>query len=261
MKNLFILAICALISSVSCSNDDNGDTVIDKSGVFKGPDTQLFDGKAWTWVELDASGKPLKVAISIDDAALGSTTKGHGHGATGHDAGNHFVLPFHENATATIFNHVWLNWNPDGHEPDGIYNVPHFDIHYYMVSPSKRETFTETEKLENDMEAQYLPANHVGVHPIPAMGRHYVDTTSPELNGEKFTQTFIYGSYDREMIFLEPMITLEFLQDTMEFVRDIPYANKVQKSGYYPRAMRVKKHSGRVDVILEEMVYMEAVSS
>ena len=25
-----------------------------------------------------------------------------------------------------------LNWNPHGHIPPGIYDRPHFDVHFYM---------------------------------------------------------------------------------------------------------------------------------
>jgi hypothetical protein len=43
------------------------------------------------------------------------------------------------------------------------------------------------------------------------MGSHFVDITSPEFNGGIFTQTFIFGSYESNVIFYEPMITLDYL--------------------------------------------------
>ncbi len=48
---------------------------------------------------------------------------------------------------------------------------------------------------------------------VPQMGAHWVDVTSPELNGSTFAQTFIYGSYDGQVNFYEPMITLDFLKN------------------------------------------------
>src|SRR3954447_5500734 len=36
-----------------------------------------------------------------------------------------------------------------------------------------------------------------------AMGNHLADPTGPEFNGERFTHTFIYGSWDDEVTFYE----------------------------------------------------------
>eukprot|EP01083_Nonionella_stella_P210402 761745_1 len=38
------------------------------------------------------------------------------------------------------FNHLLLNWNPEGHAPLGIYNVPHFDFHFYFINSTERES-------------------------------------------------------------------------------------------------------------------------
>ena len=47
------------------------------------------------------------------------------------------------------------------------------------------------------------------------MGNHLLDSRSPELKDSlPFTTTFIYGACEGELIFWEPMITLDFLQKT-----------------------------------------------
>jgi hypothetical protein len=47
------------------------------------------------------------------------------------------------------------------------------------------------------------------------MGNHLLDSQSPELKDSlPFATTFIYGAYEGELIFWEPMITLDFLQKT-----------------------------------------------
>lgn len=102
---------------------------------------------------------------------------------------------------------------------------------------------------------------HVGADPVPTMGKHWVDVTSPELNPnnpQPFTQTFIYGSYDSKVVFYEPMITLDFLKTTANFERLIPQPAKVQQSGYYPTKMRVQKQGNAVSIILEGLVYRTA---
>lgn len=252
MKKIFFLVLVAAVSFTSCKKEDS-----DKSGIFKGPETILYHGKAWTWIQLNKEGNPERVAISVNDDALNSVKIGDDN--TGDHAHNdHLILKFHPKADVTPFKHVWLNWNPSGHPPVGIYNKPHFDFHYYMASPEERETFVDQAKLDASLPAGYLPANYIGIDPVPTMGKHYVDVTSPELNGHPFSQTFIFGSYDAKLAFWEPMITLEFLKNTTDFVRDIPQPAKFQKTGYYPTKMRVAKFNGTTNIILEGFVLRQA---
>jgi hypothetical protein len=254
MKKIFFLLASAAVVFSSCEKDKDNN----KGGIFKGPETELFHGKAWTWAQLDRQGKPERIAISINDAALNSTTSGTGAESGEHTHENNVVLKFHPKVDATLFKHVWVNWNPDGHPPVGVYNKPHFDFHYYLVSSEERETYVDPAKLDAALPADYLPANHIGVDPVPMMGKHYVDVTSPELNGQPFTQTFIFGSYDAKLAFWEPMITKDFLTGTANFERNIPQPAKFQKAGYYPTKMRVVKSNGVTNIILEEFVFRQA---
>ncbi|MEP7380558.1 MAG: hypothetical protein ABI910_02670 [Gemmatimonadota bacterium] len=55
---------------------------------------------------------------------------------------------------------------------------------------------------------------------VAIMGMHWLDTSSPELlpppSNHMFTQTFIYGSYDGRIIYVEPMITQAFIGSAKE---------------------------------------------
>ena len=85
------------------------------------------------------------------------------------------------------------------------------------------------------------------------MGAHWVDVTSPELNGQPFTQTFLMGSYNSKVIFYEPMITEEFIRSHNSYQRAVPHPEKVQTDGYYPSKMRVETmQDGTVNIILED---------
>jgi hypothetical protein len=254
MKKIFFLLASAVVVLTSCEKDKDND----KGGIFKGPETELFHGKAWTWAQLDKQGKLERIAISINDAALNSATSGTGNESGEHNHENNVVLKFHPKVDVTLFKHVWVNWNPDGHPPVGIYNKPHFDFHYYMVSSEERETYVDPVKLDASLPADYLPANYIGVDPVPTMGKHYIDVTSPELNGQPFTQTFILGSYDAKLAFWEPMITKDFLKSTSNFERTIPQPAKFQKTGYYPTKMRIAKANGVTNIILEGFVLRQA---
>ncbi len=114
----------------------------------------------------------------------------------------------------------------------------------------------DSSKFNNWPAPDYLPEHYFNPGGgVPQMGTHWVDLTSPEFNGQPFTQTFIYGSYDGKITFHEPMITLEFLKNSSDFERDIPQPVKVQKSGYYPTKERVVKHDGVTEIVLEGFVY------
>lgn len=89
------------------------------------------------------------------------------------------------------------------------------------------------------------------------MGSHWFDIHSPEFNGQVFTQTFLYGSYNGKVTFYEPMITLAFLKNTTTFERPIPTPAKFQQAGYYPTVMRVVKHDGVTEVVLDNFIYRQ----
>jgi hypothetical protein len=120
---------------------------------------------------------------------------------------------------ATPYRHVYLTWNPNGHEPPGIYDVGHFDFHFYMVDSDVRLAIDPADpdyqaKAEREPPAAFIPEGYVLPAPLafPRMGVHWVHPASPELNGQPFTHTFIYGTWDGALIFAEPMVTKAFLE-------------------------------------------------
>lgn len=253
MKRIILLsAMTALL--FSCKKDH------DKEGYYSGQQVQVHDGAAWTWIRTDKDGAPVQLGLTINEAALNSVPEGEeGDGDHNHHENNYFVpLPAKASET-TPFKTLMLNWNPSGHEPDDVYTIPHFDIHFYMVSEQEIMNTTNEEKMNNLPDAQYLPATYISPMPgIPMMGRHWIDVTSPELNGETFTETFLYGSYDGKVTFMEPMITLDFLKQTSNYQRNIPQPTKYKTAGYYPTKMRVVKQNGGTNIILDGFVFRQA---
>ena len=71
------------------------------------------------------------------------------------------------------------------------------------------------------------------------MGAHWVDKEASEFNGGTFTRTFIYGSYNGTVTFLEPMITMAYLQTRANDMVPIPAPAKYATPGYYPLAYKV----------------------
>jgi hypothetical protein len=157
-----------------------------------------------------------------------------------------FVLPLPPQAAATGFDHIGLNWNPKGHDPEGIYKVPHFDFHFYLISPAERDRITtrgdDLERVRKPLPPEFVPEGYVfaPASEEPGMGLHWVKPSSHEFHGKAFTHTFIYGSYDGRMIFLEPMMTRTFLETRPTMTVPIKLPLKYQKPGYYPTRYSVK---------------------
>lgn len=181
-----------------------------------------------------------------------------------HNHDNSIVVPFHDQVKGiTPFKHIGLDYNPDGHEPTAVYGLPHFDFHFYLMSEAERDAIPsydiDSSKFLAFPAPEYMPANYAPIPGgVPKMGTHWIDVTSPELRGQIFTQTFIYGSYNSKVTFYEPMITLNYLKTTSTFSRNIPQPAKVKVSGYYPTKMEVRKHDGITDITLTSFVYRTA---
>jgi len=249
-KIILLLAVSAILFSFYRETSSTTD--------FKSSSVQVHGGKAWSSIKLNKDGSPAQLSLVFDNKTLNNLpmhSAGHGHSPE-----NDFIIPLHKKASeATPFKFVMLNWNPNGHEPAGIYDLPHFDVHFYMTSAEEVMNYTDTVKIDHKLPAaDYFPAKHMAVAGVPMMGKHWIDVTSGELNGQKFTQTFIYGSYDSKVVFYEPMITLDFLKKTSKFERPIPVPAKFQKPGYYPTKMRVVKHDGVTEVLLDGFVKRQA---
>src|SRR6185436_18951165 len=109
--------------------------------------------------------------------------------------------------------------------------------------------------------ARYLPSDYIDVGAVvPRMGNHLLDSQSPELKDSlPFTNTFILGAYEGELIFWEPMITLDFLQKTQDVCLEIRQPPAYRQAGYYPTEYCVRQdQSGRRTVSLEGFRFSQA---
>ncbi len=228
------------------------------AGTSRGPEVTIGNGKAYAWIRTDNSGQPAAIGITITQAALNSLPNT--------EPAYMYNLKLPLDKLLTRFEYCAVDWNPNGHEPEPIYGLPHFDFHFYfkpLEETMKIPTYPEApEKFDNAPDADYLPPTyHNFGGGVPMMGAHWVDVTSPELdpvNPAIFTQTFVYGTYDGEVTFIEPMITLDYLKKTTTFVRSIPQPKKYEKNGYFPTEMRIRKTGSTVNVSLEKFVFRTA---
>jgi hypothetical protein len=251
MKKILILVIAASTFIFACDKDKNKN----KDKEYKSAETTLHNGKVWTSAKVGKDGKPVSVSIVVNDAAMNSVPLGQ---PSDHmSPANNLLIPI-AGESGTPFKFAMVNWNSSGHEPDQVYTLPHFDFHFYTSTQAEVMNYMDETKLNAEPNAAYIPANHISGPGVPMMGRHYIDATSPELQGQTFTQTFLFGSYDSKVVFWEPMITQAFLKNTTQFERALPQPSKFQQAGYYPTKMKISRHDGVTEISLTDFVSRQA---
>src|SRR6185312_7546133 len=181
----------------------------EKYNTFYGPQVQMGNGHVRTWVNITHDGTPLAIGVEMTDGTLTNLPQDPNDLAAAT-----WQLTLHQKAKAvTPFDHVVIDWNVHGHPPVGIYDVPHFDFHFYKISLEAQMAIPPYEVDPTGFDVPlpdgYMPPMYVRFPGgVPQMGAHWGDITSPEWHGGGFTSTFIYGAYDGHVTFEEPMITL-----------------------------------------------------
>lgn len=222
-----VIVSCVIIGALALACSESS-TAPDLSGTFYGSATTMAGGWGRTYVTLDAAGHPTELGVALSEAALT------GLPATPAE----FVFAFPTEARETVFEHAVINWEPTGHGPTP-YLVPHFDFHFYMITPEQREAITAADpqfatKLARKPVEQLIPSGYAVGMGSARMGLHWRDPSSPELNGQPFTATFIYGSYNGSITFAEPMIAKSFLDAKPALVANpLKLPEQYSTSGYH----------------------------
>jgi len=208
---------------------------VEQPALYRGRPVALGNGEARSWVSLDRLGHPLAIGISLTEAALDNLPT----------TDTEVPLPLPAQARATVFRQAVLNWNPHGHIPPGGYDVPHFDFHFYTIPEQVRLAITATgpdlARAQKAPASRYLPQGYVPAPPPePRMGLHWVNPDFPELHGQPFTASLIYGSYDGRLAFVEPMVTVAYLKTEPNLHRMLPQPEAYEYPGYFPRTWGVR---------------------
>lgn len=244
MKNLLVLSTLAI--TVLAATSQACDTC-KKDYVFGKPVT-MGNGMAFAWARMDKkTKKPISIGVTLTENAISGLP-------TEVDKTTpmmEMALQLPEEVKGLPYDHIEIGWVPKGHEPAKIYDVPHFDIHFYTVSKAQRAKMTMQGKdlkiarkapAGGFMAAGYI--NPPGTD-VPNMGTHWIDPKSPEFNGSPFTTTFLYGSYNGQMTFVEPMITKAFLESKPQFEQTISSPSKTTRTGYYPTTYKISWSEAR----------------
>ncbi len=259
-RPLFSLIILCLL--LSCQTDPITDVNLessdlnlkapkdlDKVNTFYGPAQQMGDGVLRTTVTMSHDGTPQSIGLRISEKVLEGLP----------DSEINLSLKLSNKMKGMAFDHIDFGWNPHGHEPPGIYDVPHFDIHFYMVSVDYQNNIQDPFKAEILPPEEFRPVTYFPTPGfVPAMGKHWLSGLADELQpGGVFTKTFIYGSYDGEFHFYEPMITLAYLQEKGNEQIPIPQPSQFQRTGfYYPTTYSINYDAVKKEYLisLENMV-------
>ncbi len=278
----FILAAFAMsvTTSLACAE------------TFIGEAKQLGNGLAQLYAELDGKSVPQVLGITFSEKMLnGLPNKPNTYSRCFDKNGNGKIDPNGEcngdyeltfqlqgklaKRTKTAFNWVSVNWNLEGHPHPAPppWAVPHFDFHFYLqdreavraIRPGKCSELIDCDdfkRAQKPVPAKYLHSDHIDVGAaVPDMGNHLINSKSPELvkNGPPFTHTFIYGAFDGNITFYEPMITRAYLATRPKMCAAVKLPQAWNIGGYYPETYCIRYLDGesRYTVSLESFVLRE----
>ncbi len=251
MKNLIFSCILLVIFLTGCKKDE---VVSDPNPTYNGVSQNIGDGKVYAWVKFTGD-KPSSIGMTLAKGALNNIP---------HNGGTSLIIALPTEAIGkTSFDHLYLDFSHSGHEPVGIYDVAHFDVHFMMQSNAERSVIppyltTTATKFDNLPPTGIMPVPYFRLPAgVPLMGVHWANPTSPELNGGKFTETLIMGSYDGKFTFIEPMVTLDLLLTKPTITKAIPTPAKFAKTGYFPMKYSIKQVGDDVQVSLDELMLMQ----
>ncbi|MDX1396169.1 MAG: hypothetical protein R3195_17440 [Gemmatimonadota bacterium] len=250
----------------------------------------IGEATAASYAEVDGSGVPQAIGLVFSANFFDElpTTVSDLHRCTDRNADgvvdrpaecnawHEWVLPLPgEIATRSDIPFKWalLNWNPIGHIPPGVYDTPHFDMHFY-IEPIEKVFAIEPgpcgpefvrcdqfERATKPLPPNYVASDYQDVQAVaPAMGNHLIDMTSPELHGEPFTRTWIYGFYDGRITFYEEMVTRAYMLEQGAECFPIKAPEAVEIGGYYPASscIRFDPESEEYSVSMEDFALREA---
>jgi len=276
------LGVAAVITGLGLASSAG---VFSKEQTLKGRAERIGAGTVQSFVTLDPDGAPTAIGVTMSAGALEQlppvpNTRSrcfdlNGDGRhTGHECigDEERILDVPVGAPAGLpFRWISVNWNPAGHH-NTPYAKSHFDFHFHTgdkdrveaIAPGRCGELADCDDFKvatRPVPSRYLPDGYIDVGAVvPRMGNHLLDARSPELKDSlPFSSTFIYGAYDGELIFWEPMITLDLLRKTRESCFEIRQPPEFRQAGYYPTQYCMRQSRGDRTVSLERFQYSEAM--
>lgn len=278
-----IIVLGSFLFLLSCSQDEminvdlqkntsksfNEKMSANKLNVFKGPQVILGDGKVRSWISVSKETRmPIEIGIEMTPGAL----TGLPDAAPGSESPT-ILLPLHHKAKElTPFMHIGLNWQNHGHgggPTNTEFASPHFDFHFYTISNEERLAIPnwcscpadEAFNIFPQPVSDYMPSGYVTPPGQGAvygqMGKHWLPIPFDYL---PFTKVMVYGTYDGAIVFLEPMVALDYLLSKPDFHDYYRQPKYFAKAGNYPTKYNISydDETGNTLITLSEFVPREA---
>lgn len=239
---------------------------------------ELGDGEITTFSSVTPEGVPKFLGLYLSPGALTNLPSAQELEESGEGTYVHGVMaktidiPFPDEAPEP-FEYLGFGWNPNGHGPKGIYDIPHFDVHFHFEDVATVDTI-EAGTADYEVPPERIPEGYVRapnpktgeIDVIEDMGEHMIDPTSPELNGETFTNTLLMGAADFDgdgtgrHHFVEPMVTTDYLTSmTGEDQRPVAHPEVYPHDGWYPKTYTVRDlGSAGMAITLDNFVKRDA---
>lgn len=288
-SNLSVIAL--LLSMVSVTWPVHAGSEPGSERIHYGEPVNVGNGSARTYLAFDAAGTPMELGVLMSPGFFDGLPSEHSRSGRCFDLNGNGRIdergecqgdyeyrlalpPLAAQRPGVPIRWVAINWEPHGHVPPGVYDLPHFDFHFYIASEESVQAIgvgtcgifmdcAHFARATQAVPAKYVDHRHASVGAAVAMmGNHLIDTTAPEFAKppRKFTHTWIFGAYDGRITFYEPMITREFLMSRPNTCAAIKQPNAWQIAGYYPTRYCIRYHQGadKYTVSLEGLAYREA---
>lgn len=249
---------------------------------------KIGDGWIYTWGAFDPTGNPSSIGVTFTENALDDMFEvtdpnnqfprlvPHLNMPDMFDAARVYNIEYPQIVKdKTPFDHIGWYANSEGHAPFSIYDKPHVDVHFFLDTIQERERITGAPELNSQLykypkdgflnRDYILPNDPTTNQPATGdalQGAHWVDRETPEFRGQPFTETFIFGTYNGEVNFWEPMITKEFFQTKPNITKPIKFPDIVAEDGFYPTEYSIKYNPnfGEYTVSLDNFVYRQVTA-
>ncbi|MEU5840639.1 DUF5602 domain-containing protein [Rhodococcus sp. NPDC047139] len=212
----------------------------------EGPAHPVGAGSARSYVTLEPDGTPATVGVRLDAAALDGlpgallpTTEA-------------YVLDLPEQANATVFDHLTIDWNSHGHNPEHGFDAPHFDVHFYLLDRATLESIQPfapgyIPAAVRVPDPRYLPEGYAPTgdpltSTVAGMGLHWLDTAEASdrsTTEHHFTESVLYGTWDGRQAFVEPMMSRDWLESRPTLHEQLPQPEAYQRTGLWPTTYSV----------------------
>jgi len=224
----------SLVAPASAAGEGVSDSI-------EGPAHPVGAGSARTYVTVDADGTPAAIGVRLDAAALDGLPE------AVLPITEAYLLDLPEEADATAFDHVTVDWNSRGHNPEHGFDVPHFDVHFYLLDRTTVESIHPfapgyLEAASHLPAPRYLPEGYAPsgepvTSTVAGMGLHWLDTAETE---HHLTETVVYGTWDGQQAFVEPMMSRDWLASRPTLREPLPRPEAYQRAGLHPTTYSVR---------------------